>query len=70
MNFSKDNKYLLLYYQLIEPQLFRQNSDVQAFFVVWDLQKMENAKNYELVKQSQMKSYNFPNSLMSNCNLY
>jgi len=63
MIFSKDESYLLLYYQLVDDQHQRLNDDPNGLFVLWDLNNNNSVKNLEIIKQTEWENFNFPNTL-------
>jgi hypothetical protein len=63
MVFSKDENYLLLYYQLIDSSHLRINNDPNGLFVLWDLNNNNSVKNWDLMKKIRWDKLNFPNSI-------
>ncbi|EGR31153.1 hypothetical protein IMG5_116830 [Ichthyophthirius multifiliis] len=65
MTFSQDSQYLLAYYQDIDNFQIRQNNDTNGQYIVWDIDRKEIIKNFDLLKNTQWQSCIFANSLNS-----
>ncbi len=52
MSFSSDtdNRYLLIYYQLIDKYLIRLNQDTEGQYIIWDILSNTGVKNHDFMK--------------------
>jgi len=66
MTFSEDEHYLLIYYQLIDNNQIRVNSDPKGgIYTIWDIKTNSAVKTNDIIKEIKWSKLNFPNSL--NC---
>ncbi|EGR29518.1 PH domain protein [Ichthyophthirius multifiliis] len=70
MTFSKDEDFLLIYYQLVDNYLVRINHDQQGHYMVWDIKNNQAVKLWDSIKSIQWQIFNFPNSLVAQYQYY
>jgi WD40 repeat protein len=63
MAFSDDDTYLMLYYQNINEHHIRENQDKEGKYVIWNFKSRSSEINWEILKNVQFKSNNFPNHI-------
>jgi hypothetical protein len=62
MSFSSDDRYLLLYNQIVDNFQIRQNENREGTYLVWDNQVGQSVKNWE-GKETTFKKIQFPNHI-------
>lgn len=63
MAFSDDDTYLMLYYQNINEHHIRENHDKEGKYVIWNFKSRSSEINWEILKNVQFRSNNFPNHI-------
>lgn len=63
MTFSEDNRYLMVYFQIVDNYQIRQNKDREGNYIVWDNFQNSPVKDWDRQKDAVFKHIKFPNHI-------
>lgn len=63
MTFSEDNRYLMVYFQIVDNYQIRQNKDREGNYIVWDNFQNSPVKDWDRQKDAVFKHVKFPNHI-------
>lgn len=63
MIFSQDNRYLMVYFQIVDNYQIRQNKDREGNYIVWDNFQNSPVKDWDRQKDAVFKYIKFPNHI-------
>lgn len=70
MAFSNDDRYLMVYFQIVDNFQIRQNKDREGNYIVWDNLLNSPVKDWDRQKDAVFSQIKFPNHIYGKYQFY
>ena len=70
MAFSSDDRYLMVYFQIVDNFQIRQNKDREGNYIVWDNHLNSPVKDWDRQKDAVFTHIKFPNHIYAKYQFY